>query len=72
MSSEDSFHVDWIGFGPDHSPIAPLDAATFLARIELLSDRARSLTVLRQAFVEQHANGERLPRHPEPTPRRSR
>jgi hypothetical protein len=56
MRSGDESSVDWSGVQPDQSPIAPLDAESFLARIELLSQRARILTILRRAFVEQDAH----------------
>ena len=63
---------DWTGVEPDLSPIQPLDARTFEARLRLLSERAESLTILRRAFSEQHARGQQLPPDPERPPRPSR
>ncbi|MGE0394834.1 MAG: hypothetical protein AB7P67_14810, partial [Vicinamibacterales bacterium] len=65
----DEVSTDWTGIQPDQSPIAPLDGAAFAARLRLLSERARSLTMLRTAFQEQQPHGEQLPRRPEPTAR---
>ncbi len=56
--------TDWTGVGPDRSPVKPLDAHTFAARLRLLTERAESLTVLRAAFSEQQPRGEQLPRRP--------
>jgi hypothetical protein len=69
VRTPDESSVDWSGVQPDQSPIEPLNADTFIARIELLSERARSLKILRRAFVEQKSNGEQLHRNPEPAPR---
>jgi hypothetical protein len=44
--------ADWTGVEPESSPIAPLNATTFLARLRRLSDRAESLMLLRKAFAE--------------------
>jgi hypothetical protein len=65
-------YTDWTGVQPDQSPIAPLDARTFAARLHRLSERSASLTTLRRAFTEQHPSGEHLPRRSEPAPRPSR
>jgi hypothetical protein len=43
---------DWTGVAPDLSPIAPLDADNFVARLQRLSERAESLTILRRAFAD--------------------
>jgi hypothetical protein len=64
--------IDWTGVQPDRSPIRPLDDQTFLLRLRLLTERAASLTRLRQAFLDQRSDGQQLPRDPEPAPRRSR
>jgi hypothetical protein len=50
--------IDWTGVLPDQSPIAPLDEATFMQRLRLLSDRAEAVTTLRKAFQEQHPDQE--------------
>jgi hypothetical protein len=57
--------VDWTGVRPDESPIAPLDAHSFTARLRLLSERASSLTVLRNAFAQQQAHADRFSRDSE-------
>ena len=41
---------------PDRSPIGPLDDKSFVFRIRLLSERARDLTTLRNAFAEQQSH----------------
>lgn len=64
--------IDWTGVEPDQSPVQPLDANTFAARLRLLSERAESLTTLRRAFTEQHPRGQQLPQRPQPAPRPSR
>jgi hypothetical protein len=64
--------IDWSGVKPDESPIAPLDAATFIERLQRLSDRAASLTILRQAFREQHSNDDQISRDSEPSTRQPR
>jgi hypothetical protein len=64
--------IDWTGVAPDQSPVAPLDAHTFALRLRRLSERAASLTTLRQAFADQHPRGEQLPRDPESALRSSR
>ena len=64
--------IDWTGFEPDASPVQPLDAHTFVARLRLLSERVESLTILRKAFTEQHPSGEHLSRSSESAPRPSR
>ena len=64
--------IDWTGVRPDESPIEPLDARSFAVRLRLLSERARSLTILRNTFTEQRSDGERLPRNFEPASRPSR
>ena len=51
-------NVDWSGVRPDSSPIGPLDPDSFVSRLRLPSERARSLTLLREAFRDQHAHGE--------------
>jgi hypothetical protein len=50
--------IDWTGIQPDQSPIGPLDANSFIVRLLLLSERAESLTVLRNAFRQQQSYGE--------------
>jgi hypothetical protein len=69
--SEDS-SIDWTGVQRDASPIGPLDDRSFIARLLLPGERARSLTILRRAFMKQQSPGEQLPRHPESAPRSSR
>jgi hypothetical protein len=64
--------IDWTGVQPDSSPIEPLNANSFLARLRRLSERAESLTTLRNAFAQQHFNGKQLSRNSEPASRRSR
>ena len=66
MPPTDDPDIDWTGVQPDRSRIAPLDAQTFLVRLQLLSERAHSLTVLRRAFVnEPQPDGQQRSRHPE-------
>ncbi len=57
--------VDWTGVHPDDSPIAPLDGRSFLARLRILGERTRDLTLLRSARTERPSHAERLPRDPE-------
>jgi len=64
--------TDWTGLGPDTSPVEPLDARTFVARLRLLSERAEGLTILREAMAEQHSRGEQLPRRSQPVSRSPR
>ena len=64
--------VDWTGVGPDDSPIEPLDSRSFPARLRMLSERVRDLTLLRRARAEQQTHEERLPRDPECPTRPSR
>ena len=65
--------TDWSGIQPDTSAIAHLDKGTFLTRLRLLSERAKSLTILRKAFTEQQqTHGEQFSRYPESTSRSSR
>jgi len=59
LSSPD---IDWTGVKSDESPVAPLDANTFVLRLRLLGERANDLTILRAAFVEQNTRGEQLSR----------
>jgi hypothetical protein len=72
MQSSDHPEIDWTGVQPDQSPIEPLDDNSAAVRLRLLSERAKSLTVLRNAFVQQQSNGEQLSRSSEPTARPSR
>jgi hypothetical protein len=64
--------VDWTGVQADTSPIDPLNERTFSARLRRLGERARSLTVLREAFTEQQSHGERIPRDSDSASRPSR
>jgi hypothetical protein len=65
--------IDWTGVQPDATIVAPLDSESFAARLRLLSERAYSVTILRNALRRQQPNhGEQLPRDPEPTSRPSR
>ena len=64
--------IDWTGVQSDRSPIGPLDSDSFVLRLRLLSERAHSLTILRNAFVLQHFHGEQLSRNPQPASRPSR
>ena len=64
--------VDWTGVHPDDSPIGPLDSRSFLARLRMLSERARDLTLLRRARTEQQSHDERFSRDPERASRPSR
>ena len=72
VQQADQPSIDWTGVQPDRSPIDPLDEQSFTLRLRLLSDRARSLTTLREAFAEQRSHGEQLSRHSEPASRPSR
>jgi hypothetical protein len=62
--------IDWTGVEPERSPIAPLDARSFVARLRLLSERASSMRTLREAFARQH--GPELSRDPGTAPRQPR
>ena len=64
--------ADWSGVQPDTSAIEPLDGNSFLVRLRRLSERAESLTILRNAFAEQNFNGKQLHRNFEPASLRSR
>ena len=61
--------IDWTGVQPDQSPIAPLNADTFVERLRLLSERANNLLILRNAFSQQQPNGDQLYRNSEPPSR---
>ena len=60
MHPLDERETDWSGVKPDQAPIPPLDAVTFLQRLQLLSDRASGVTKLRNAFHEQNSNDEQI------------
>ncbi len=64
--------IDWTGVQPDRSPIEPLDDNSFSIRLRRLTERAESLTILRNAFAQQQSNGKQFSRDFEPTSRRSR
>jgi hypothetical protein len=64
--------TDWTGVAPDRSPVAPLDARTFVERLRRLSERAEALTLLRQSLADQNPGGQPVHRPAEPTPRPSR
>ena len=64
--------IDWTGVQPDQSPIAPLNADTFVERLRLLSERANSLLILRNALSQQQPHGDQLPRNSEPPSRQPR
>lgn len=51
MQPQERDGVDWTGVQPDTSPIGPLDSRSFPVRLQRLGERARSLTVLREAFI---------------------
>jgi hypothetical protein len=72
MQSPQTQGVDWTGVLPDQSPIGPLDSQSFSVRLRMLSERARSLTVLRKAFTEQQSHGKRFPGDSESASRPSR
>ena len=61
--------IDWTGVQPDQSPIAPLDERTFPTRLRLLSERATSMMILRNAFKQQQPHGDQFSRDSEPLPR---
>jgi len=46
--------VDWTGVDKSSPKVAPLTAETFVARLKLLSTRARDIQILRQA-VEKNS-----------------
>jgi len=51
MQSPNHSDIDWTGVRPDQSEIGRLDDNSFVVRLRLLSERARSLTILRNAFM---------------------
>lgn len=59
--------IDWTGVAAPSERIAPLDADTFVSRLNLLSARANDIRALRRAFIEQQdkARDERLSGNPE-------
>jgi len=61
--------IDWTGVEPDRSPIAPLDATSFVQRLNRLSERVRSLRTLRAAFQQQRPHDPGPARDTEPPPR---
>lgn len=65
-------NIDWTGVQSDRSPIGPLDSDSFVLRLRLLSERAHSLTILRNAFAQQQFHGEQLSRDSKPVSRPSR
>jgi hypothetical protein len=69
---QDHFEIDWTGVQPDQSPIAPLDADTFVERLRFLSERANSLLILRNALSQQQHHGDQLPRNSQPASRQPR
>ena len=69
MQPTEDPNIDWTGVQPDRSRIAPLDGNSFIARLRLLSERANSLTILRNAFNQEQSDGKQLPRYSEPAPR---
>ncbi|MBW2526315.1 MAG: hypothetical protein JRI23_19190 [Deltaproteobacteria bacterium] len=46
--------IDWTGVAPDTAPIEPLTAATFVARLDALTEGLAAIEQLRRAFDEQH------------------
>ena len=60
--------VDWTGIAPRREAIRPLDAQTFLERIQRLSERARSIEEMRLALgadpCAQEDDGSRLSPNP--------
>lgn len=56
----ESPEVDWTGVEPDRSPISPLDATQFVARLRLLGERVESIRVLRQGFTPQDSDESRI------------
>ena len=65
MQPPENRSVDWTGVHPDDSPVEPLDGRSFLARLRMLGERARDLTLLRSAWTEQRSHEKRLPRDTE-------
>jgi hypothetical protein len=61
--------VDWTGVEPDRSPIAPLNATSFVLRLRRLSERAMTLRMLRAAFQEQRQHDPGPPRDTEQSSR---
>lgn len=51
--------VDWTGVEPDATPIEPLTAETFAARLNSLTDAVAALDSLKRAFDEQHGGSAR-------------
>lgn len=51
--------IDWTGLAPDNSPIAPLTAETFVARLERLTDFLGFVEAGRIALEQEY--NERLP-----------
>lgn len=72
MQPSNQPEIDWTGVQPDHSPIAPLDERTFKVRLRLLSERATSMMILRNAFKQQQPHDDQLSRDSEPPSRQSR
>jgi hypothetical protein len=48
--------VDWTGVEPDETPIAPLTAETFAARLNSLTEAVSALDALKRASGEQHGS----------------
>jgi hypothetical protein len=73
MSPLNEPDIDWTGLQPDRSRIAPLDAHSFVLRLQRLGERASSVTILRNAMRGDHPpDGQQLPRDPESASRPSR
>lgn len=68
----DNRNIDWTGTRPDESSLAPLDGATFLARLRRLEQCAHDLAVLRRAMTGRPAHDDRLHLDPERASRPAR
>lgn len=65
VDAPDNRGIDWTGIGPDESPIEPLDARTFLLRLQRLDERVRDLRLLRRALMERQPHDRRLSPDPQ-------
>ena len=65
MNAPDDRGIDWTGVQPNDSPIDPLDARTFLLRLQRLDERVRDLRLMRRALTEQQPHDRRLSPDPE-------
>jgi len=51
--------VDWTGVAPDNTPIEPLTAENFVARLDSLTEAVTALERLKRAFDEQQGGARR-------------